>query len=206
MGTATSFIAMRVGHGESADGIEAPPSSRVPVLLCCEGEYWTISGFGAVCRIRSTRGVEMLSMLVNRPRREHHVLDLAGIAGPVDGGDSGQFLDIRAQRTYLARLAEARTEYDDAIAAHDGAKAARVRLEIESLEEELGRSTGRGGSLRRTSGAVERARVNVQRRLADAIRRISAAHPLLGAHFKACVRTGTYCTYAPERAGRLTSV
>jgi hypothetical protein len=44
---------------------------------------------------------------------------------------------------------------------------------------------------------VERARVNVQRRLKDAIRRIGEQDPGLGRYLEATVRTGTYCVYQP---------
>jgi hypothetical protein len=36
-------------------------------------------------------------------------------------------------------------------------------------------------------------------RLRDAVARIEAAHPPLGRHLRAAVRTGTWCVYAPER-------
>jgi hypothetical protein len=40
-------------------------------------------------------------------------------------------------------------------------------------------------------------RVNVQRRIRDAIRRIESHHPELGKHLERSVRTGTYCAYEP---------
>ena len=45
------------------------------------------------------------------------------------------------------------------------------------------------------AGASERARVNVQRRLKDAIARIAEADPVLGAFLGKAVRTGTYCRF-----------
>jgi tetratricopeptide (TPR) repeat protein len=50
---------------------------------------------------------------------------------------------------------------------------------------------------RRVGSASERARVNVQRRIRDAIRRIENHHPGLAKHLDRSVRTGTYCTYEP---------
>ena len=44
---------------------------------------------------------------------------------------------------------------------------------------------------------AERARKAVTARIRDAIRRIGAAHPDLGAHLDRTVRTGTTCRYDP---------
>ena len=41
-------------------------------------------------------------------------------------------------------------------------------------------------------------------RIEDAVRRIEAAHPELGRHLANSVRTGTFCTYSPERPVRWT--
>jgi len=46
-------------------------------------------------------------------------------------------------------------------------------------------------------GSTERARVNVQRRLRDAIKRVTAQCPAAGRHLDRSVRTGTYCKYDP---------
>ena len=46
---------------------------------------------------------------------------------------------------------------------------------------------------------TERARVNVQRRIKDAIGRIGQSLPEVGRHLEATVRTGTFCVYDPRR-------
>jgi hypothetical protein len=67
----------------------------------------------------------------------------------------------------------------------------------------LSRGVGLGGRARRAGRAAERARVNVQRRLTEAIRRIEEAHAPLGMHLRKAIRTGAFCSYAPERAERI---
>ena len=49
---------------------------------------------------------------------------------------------------------------------------------------------------------AERARVNVQRRLKDAIRRIGELDPQLGEYLGWTVRTGTFCSYRPAGTAR----
>lgn len=41
-----------------------------------EGVYWLVEDMGASCRVRVTKGVEMLKRLVNEPNRKVHMLDL----------------------------------------------------------------------------------------------------------------------------------
>ena len=65
------------------------------------------------------------------------------------------------------------------------------------LEGELARAVGLGGRARPAASATERARVNTQRRLKDALARIAEADAELGARLTAAVHTGTYCCFRP---------
>jgi hypothetical protein len=65
--------------------------------------------------------------------------------------------------------------------------------------EPLSQALGRAGKPRRLGGAVERARTAVTWRIRSAIRKTLAVHPALGKHLENSVRTGIYCTYAPEK-------
>jgi hypothetical protein len=56
---------------------------------------------------------------------------------------------------------------------------------------------GLGGRERKTGSAAERARVNVQRRLADAMKKIDEACAPLGRLLGRSIRTGAYCAYEP---------
>ncbi len=169
--------------------------------LRCEGEYWLVTGLSTECRIKGTKGVEMLARLVTEPNREIHALDLMG-AEAVDGGDAGEVLDKAARDAYRARAGDLREALEEAESWNDAARVDRIRGELEALGAELSRASGIGGRERRVGRAAERARINVQRRLVDAIRRISEIDALLGKHLTASVRTGIYCSYAPERAAR----
>ena len=75
------------------------------------------------------------------------------------------------------------------------AKLARLDREVEMLERELRRATGLGGRDRRAGKAAERARVNVQRRLRDAVKRIREQEPKVAAQVERALRTGTHCVY-----------
>jgi hypothetical protein len=66
--------------------------------------------------------------------------------------------------------------------------------DLDALITQLTAAYGLGGRSRRTPDHVERARKAVNRRLRDAITRIAHAHPRLGRHLDACIRTGTFCS------------
>jgi non-specific serine/threonine protein kinase len=65
------------------------------------------------------------------------------------------------------------------------------------VAEQLAGAVGLGGRDRRAASDVERTRINVQRRLKDAIERIAAADPVLGRYLAAAVKTGTTCVFQP---------
>ena len=175
--------------------------SAAEVSFAHEGDTWNVSGEGGTARIKDSRGVQMLAALVATPFREHHVLDLASASDePIDSGDAGELLDEQARRAYRARILELTNEREEAERDHDPGRVARVRAELEAIEAELSRGVGLGGRARRAGKAAERARVNVQRRLAEAIKRIESLHPPLGRHLRTAVKTGAFCSYDPSRA------
>lgn len=184
------------------DGAGAPDEIRTEDLeetfawsLRREGEYWTVRCGERTFRIRSVKGLEMLSTLVEHPGREYHVLDLAHPERGFVDPDGGEVIDAEARASYAARIRALREDLEEAEANHDLGRAARAGEELAALEQQLVQAVGFGGRHRKARGAAERARVNVQRRLRDAIRRISANDEALGRHLLLHVRTGTFCLY-----------
>jgi hypothetical protein len=172
---------------------------RDSLRLLREGEYWTLSTGRSLCRVRDSRGMQMLAQLVEQPGREIHVLELSGSPIGADPSDAGEVLDARAGAAYRERLRELRSEMDQASSFNDLGRRERLSAEAEILVRELSRGFGLGGRARRSASVVERARVNVRRRLSLALRRISAASPELGEHLQARLRTGVHCVYMPHR-------
>ena len=88
-------------------------------------------------------------------------------------------------------------EIDEAGRWHDPARAERAALERDALVAELAAATGLGGRPRRLGDQSERARKTVTARIRDVLDRVERAHPALGAHLRASVTTGTWCSYSP---------
>lgn len=186
------------GHEQPrVDASRRPAADGVPAVLAQDGESWLVSWAHVSVRLQDSKGLRWLAQLVREPEREFHVLDLVGADGPRDAGDAGEVLDAEARTAYRARARELEAEIADAEADADLGRVARLRGELEFLHDELRRAMGLGGRERRAGVAAERARINVQRRLRDAIRRIASLEPDLGRHFERSLKTGVFCSYRP---------
>ena len=187
------------------DGVEEEvslPSVEADTFTMSQvGESWSLRYGNVEFHLKDMRGVRLLATLVAEPGREFHVLDLsAGSKAPIepiDRGDAGEALDEEARRQYQTRVSDLQEELQEAESWNDSARAERTREELEFIQQELSRAVGLGGRERKVGSAAERARVNVQRRIRDAIRRIESHHPGLAKHLGQSVRTGTYCAYEP---------
>jgi hypothetical protein len=177
-----------------------PAIDRVSLTLA--GEVWTVERGGSRARVKDGRGVRLLAKLVERPGEEIHVLALAADEG---GGlvetNAGEMIDARARDAYRARLAAIDEETASLGASlgdrGDAARVARLARERSAIVAELSRATGLGGRTRHAASATERARVNVQRRVKDAIARIAEVDAALGRFFEQSISTGTFCCFRP---------
>jgi hypothetical protein len=174
----------------------------VDASLRREGDLWAIQWDGAVARVRDSKGLRHLAVLLGRPGDEVHCLELAGAPGArgTSSSDAAPLLDERARAAYRQRLGDLAADLDEAERFNDGERAARVQAEIDAIVDQLTAATRLGG---RTRGAVtdaERARVAVRRAMKSALDRLGDALPDLGAHLDATVRTGVYCAYVPDPA------
>ncbi len=171
----------------------APPGLRLELRR--EGDVWAIATAGGTLRLKHAKGLVYLDYLLEQPGRQVHVLELAGIEHQT--GDAGPILDARAKAAYRSRLDDLREELQEGERFGDAGRVSRAQAEIEAIAEQLAGAVGLGGRDRRAASDAERARINVQRRLKDAIDRIAAADAALGRYLAASVKTGTYCAFEP---------
>jgi hypothetical protein len=175
----------------------APEASGLRFELVKEGELWTIRG-DTTFHLRDSRGLSILATLVQHPKREFHVTDLVaptGEQGHVE--DAGDVLDARAVAEYKRRLEDLRDAEAEATNHQDTHRASRIREEIDAIAGELAQGIGLGGRARKASSTAEKARVNVRKRILDAIHRIREHSPALAKHLERSVRTGIFCSYDP---------
>jgi hypothetical protein len=172
--------------GEAADGA---------AVFRLDGEVWTLRYADRTVRLRDSKGLRDLAVLVSRPGEQTHVGELTGAAA-LPGSDVGLLADRRALAAYRTRLHRIDAELDSVDAG--SAEAEVLNKERDALLAELSAATGLGGRPRAAGSPAERMRKAVTYRIRHAISRVGDAHPELGRHLRASVRTGTWCSYAPE--------
>jgi tetratricopeptide (TPR) repeat protein len=166
------------------------------IAIVRDGEMWSVSSStGVTMHLKDSKGLQFLSHLVARPRQEVHVTELADL-GDVSA-DAGAVLDPRAKAQYKARLEALRDQLEEATGFGDTARASKLQAEIDALADQLAAAVGLGGRDRKIGSHVERVRINVQRRLRDAIERIEEHDAALGRYLIATVKTGTFCIFSP---------
>lgn len=104
----------------------------------------------------------------------------------------------KARAAYKARLEQLDEAIREAEAWNDGARATRAREERDAIARELCATVGLRGRARTLSDPRERARQSATKAIKSALARIAAAHPPLGQHLSATIRTGYYCSYRPD--------
>jgi tetratricopeptide (TPR) repeat protein len=178
---------------------EAPPapSATAAFSISREGDVWTVRYGSEAATVRDARGLQMLAELVSRPETEVHVLDLSGTPEAAEEKGAGPMLDDQARDSYRRRIAELREEVEEAEELADLGRAEQLRSEIDFITRELSRAFGLGGRKRSAGDAAERARVNVRRRIKDAIERIREQAPGAGKYLENTIKTGRYCKYSP---------
>jgi hypothetical protein len=163
-------------------------TSEVRPALAKEGDVWAFTWHEKEIRVKDSKGVRDLATLLATPGKEVAALDLYGSDAPLEH-DTGDVLDAAARDAYKRRLAELEAE---------SSLSEAEALERELLIEQLAGAYGLGGRVRRTGSSSEKARSAVTARVRDALKRIATLDPDLGRHLSHSVRTGTFCTYAPE--------
>lgn len=66
-----------------------------------------------------------------------------------------------------------------------------------TIAAQIASSVGLGGRDRKLSSDVERVRINVQRRIKDAIQRIGEHDAELARYLAKTIKTGNFCAYDP---------
>jgi tetratricopeptide (TPR) repeat protein len=161
-----------------------------------EGDVWLLRYAATEVRVRHSKGVGDLAVLLARPGHEVHVAELVG-AGDLAPEVGDALLDDKAIAAYRVRLTDLAEDEDDARRSGDSERAAQARAEYDTLVEHLTTNLGLAGRSRRSDDWTERARKAVRSRVGNALKRIDVQHPQLGRHLRASVRTGMFCSYQP---------
>lgn len=187
----------------AASGAAGPPDTQLDTgppptgWIERRGDTIEIGFAGRVVSVRQSKGLDDIVRLIEADGREIHCLDVAGAS--VEEASTGPVLDDDARRHYERRIRELQEEIDEADHDHDLARTYKGQVELDALIDQLTAALGVGHKTRSAGGTVERARSAVTHRIRAAIRQLEKVNPHLGRHLSHAIRTGTYCSYRPER-------
>jgi tetratricopeptide (TPR) repeat protein len=203
MGASGSAAAEAAALGMEALAARARVGSAMPRLRRSSAG-WVVERGGSAVPVPDLRGMPMLARLLASPDSEIHSLELASGCADTRGveGDAGEHLDARARAAYTKRAADLEDLVREALERGDHDAADDARGELAFLGRELARAKGLGERSRHAGSAAERARVSVQRRIREAVRRIGEVDAPFAEHLERTIRTGTFCVYQPNRRPR----
>jgi hypothetical protein len=185
-------------HHAGRPDTDGPSGSAPSGTIVCLGDVFEFSYADRTVAIRATKGLSDIVRLIEAGGSEVHCLELAGVA--IEQSSTGEAIDATARRQYEERIRDLQGEVDEAEANSDFERAYRHQIELDQLIEHLSAAIGQGHRTRRSAGSAERARSAVTHRIRATIRQIVKLHARLGAHLGHSIKTGTYCSYRPERS------
>src|ERR1700730_6373437 len=215
-------IRVTQNDGDSTEHRSHPRAQPVATsqtgIFVRRGEYWTLGYRNTSFSLKDVKGLSYIQRLLQHPGEEFHALDLLSgpdalantesanpdnaslLVGVNSGGpgDAGEMLDAKAKKDYRRRVLELGEELEDLRERGDHEGAAKVESEIDFLVQEIARAVGLGGRDRRAGSATERARLSVTRAIKAAVQKISERQASMGELLDRAIRTGTFCSYAPN--------
>ena len=197
--SASAAASAAAASAAAAPAAAAPSTAPPDQVFRRDGPLWTLSFDGHTVHLPDLKGLHDLARLLAAPGEDFHCLELAGAAGLPPQGDAGPLLDERARADYRRRMQELGEEAERAETAGDTVRAEAAREELDTLTDAVAAAFGLGGRPRKAGDPAERARSTVTARIRSAVGKIEEAHPALGRHLRNSVRTGTFCSYRPER-------
>lgn len=181
----------------SVDSSYAPDAQN---LFRRQGDLWTIRYDGTEIAIHHRLGLTYLARIIRASGEALHVLDLVAQASRVVDSLTGQVglgSDEKAKRAYKDRVRELELDIETAARDNDIGRLDQLRLERDTLIQELRYSYGLTGRSRPTRSPVERARISVRNRITAALAALESHHRTAHQHLSRSIATGTYCRYLP---------
>lgn len=161
-----------------------------------ENATWKIVYENSTAIIPEVKGFYDLQKLIRQPREILHCAELMGIGLEVQGDE---MIDEKARKQYKERILNIQDELEEAELVSDFARLETLQEEYDSILDMISKSIDHKGRIRRTGNTHEKARSAITWRIRSAIARIEQFHPSLGTHFSNAVKTGTLCTYKPDK-------
>lgn len=185
------------------------------------GDYWEIVFEEKAFHLKNSQGLEYVHWLLQHPGQEFLVLELMQIVRKQPriiparkalsaselaeeginfstGPDYGEeILDLQAVHEYRNCLRELEEEIEGAEKTNDTGQLYKLQRDKEYIKNELSKALGLNGSIRKSTSAVEKARISVTMAVDRSLDAIKKESPALWRHLKNSIKTGTFLSYSP---------
>ncbi len=165
-------------------------------LFLKEPTGWKLSFENSAVQLPEVKGFFDIQKMLSQPRQLFHCAELMG---NVVNEKGEKLFDAKAKKQYEKKLMELQADIREAEQRNDFSQLEKLQDEYDKLIEYLSQSLGIRGKIRESSNPVEKARSAVTWRIRSAIARIESYHPQLGAHLSNAIKTGSFCSYQPDR-------
>lgn len=177
---------------------ESKIEDQIENSITQKGQLWEMSFDGKNVILPDVKGFHDILKLLSLPNQDVHCAELMGIA--IQIGDKSLMIDEKSKTNYRHRINQLQSELDEAEMMNDHVRAAHLQEEYDKLVDHFSKALGLGGKTRKLPEPIEKARSAVTWRIRSAIRKIESAHESLGKHLSKSIKTGTFCSYAPEKS------
>ncbi len=183
------------GHDIKASVTFPKPESTFRGNFKIDGEIWQLEYMKESTVLKDAKGLHDIAKLLQQPEKQIHCTELMG---SVLDSDGTELIDKQALKDYKSRILSLQADIADAEEMGLAIKVDTLREEYEKLLKHLSEATGIANKPRNTGSTLEKARSAVTWRIRSAIKKIEKAHPQLAKHLSNSIKTGTFCSYAPE--------
>jgi TolB-like protein/tetratricopeptide (TPR) repeat protein len=161
-----------------------------------KGEVWSMIFEGDERIVPGVKGFYDLQRLLQNHGSAVHCAELMDNAFYDEGVPA---IDEISKKQYQAKILSLQEDLTEAENVQDYQRYAKIQEEYDTLLKHVSASLGLQGKTRKAGGNIEKARSAVTWRIRHAISKIEKEHPRLGSHLSYSIRTGTFCSYAPEQ-------
>jgi TolB-like protein len=173
-----------------------PSSTAIENLFVKELTGWKLSFENSAIQLPEIKGFYDIQKMLSQPRQLFHCAELMGNVVSEKGE---KLFDTKAKKQYEKKIVELQADIREAEQRSDFSQLEKLQDEYDKLIEYLSQSLGIRGKVRESNNPVEKARSAVTWRIRSAIAKIESCHPQLGAHLSNAIKTGSFCSYQPDR-------
>ena len=156
---------------------------------------WKVRYLGKEAHLPHSKGMVDISNLLMRAGEEIKAEELLG--GQISQA-SVKIIDKEALLSVKRRLEEIETLLVDALD-EDTYETESLKREYDQLTQYINSAVDKKGRIRIKGSTSDKARSAVTQRIKSALKKIEKAHPELYKHLDVTIKTGTYCSYKPDK-------